>query len=151
MGAQCTCCCFVWSSKRRGKSKEHAKPSSKPIVKRISKEHLLGYVSSNDESSASRNGRPGAKSPPHQYSPPLSPPLKEGDTGSLGNGLENGTENCRNQTFDELRAAMRRAYHGLPLVLPLLRAGVRETAHEFRSQVHSRNPHLLILYATGLL
>ncbi|KAG0614010.1 hypothetical protein M758_6G144400 [Ceratodon purpureus] len=117
METQCTCCGFFWFSKKR----DHGKSSSKPIVKRISKEHLLAYTSSNEERNASRVGRQAAKSLNY-----YNPPPNESENGSQEDGGK--------QTFEELRAAMRRANHGLPLVLPLLRAGVKETSHEFRSQ-----------------
>ena len=122
METQCTCCGFFWSGKKSGKRDAKA---AKPIVKRISKEHLLGYAGESEESAnASKAGRQAAKAPSLNH---YNPPLNNAENASLENG--------RTQTFEELRAAMRRAHHGLPFVLPLLRAGVKETSHEFRSHV----------------
>lgn len=120
METQCTCCGFFWLGKKR----DHAKS---PIVKRVSKEHLLSYNSSEDSIDKAKAqykaaGRQAAKAPLNQYRPPKTEPDS------------NGHVESKALSFEELRASMRQAAK-LPLVLPLLKGGVKETSHEFRSQV----------------
>lgn len=114
-----SCCGFNFFGKKK---RDHGSKSKPPIVKRISKEHLLSYVSS-EETLDKKLGRRASKQELPRYRPP------------------EGTEETNNgggasMSFDELRASMRQAASmaKLPLVLPLLNRGVKETSHEFRSQ-----------------
>jgi hypothetical protein len=99
---------------KRSSAGREAQSSSKPgIVKRISKEHLLGYAAEENAKAAKSNAA-AAKSqspaPLNLYCPP---------------------------NTDHVSS------HGPLLVLPLLRAGVKETRHEFRSNVYTHISPLL--------
>lgn len=108
---------------RKKGSGGEGKCSSKPIVKRISKEHLLGYSAELDDKAAHQVVRQVAKFPPTSYRPPEEEQVGE------AHRVEG-----RLYPFKELRGSR------APLILPLLRAGVKETRHEFRSQVRDRPP-----------
>lgn len=118
MDNHCTCCCGLFWFRKSSSSGKEAKSSSKPgIVKRISKEHLLSYsVEENNHETATRKQQLARKQSTAEL--PLNthycPPYKLESGVSLG-----------------------------PLVLPLLRAGVKETRHEFKSQVPAHPSQLL--------
>ena len=98
---------------KRSSAGREAQSSSKPgIVKRISKEHLLGYAAEENAKAAKSNAAAKSQSPAplNLYCPP-------------------NTEHVSS--------------HGPLLVLPLLRAGVKETRHEFRSNVYTHIGPLL--------
>ncbi|XP_024387223.1 serine/threonine-protein kinase GRIK1 isoform X2 [Physcomitrium patens] len=115
MDKQCGCCGLLWLRKKG--SGGEGKCSSKPIVKRISKEHLLGNSAELDDKAAHQVVRQVAKFPPTSYRPPEEEQVGE------AHRVEG-----RLYPFKELRGSR------APLILPLLRAGVKETRHEFRSQ-----------------
>lgn len=97
---------------KRSSAGREAQSSSKPgIVKRISKEHLLGYAAEENAKAAKSNAAAKSQSPAplNLYCPP-------------------NTEHVTS--------------HGPLLVLPLLRAGVKETRHEFRSNDSDGNKML---------
>lgn len=115
MDKQCAYCCgLFWFGKRSsssGNSEAAKSSSSKPgIVKRISKEHLLSYSVEAENLEAATHVKQLARKQSAAELPlntHYCPPCKLAESvGSRG-----------------------------PLVLPLLRAGVKETRHEFRSQV----------------
>lgn len=119
-----SCCGFNFFGKKKRDHGSKSKPP--PIVKRISKEHLLSYVSSEETLDKKLGPRRASKQELPRYRPP-----EESTEETTNNG------DGANMSFDELRASMRQAASmaKLPLVLPLLNRGVKETSHEFRSQV----------------
>ncbi|XP_024397441.1 serine/threonine-protein kinase GRIK1 isoform X2 [Physcomitrium patens] len=115
-------CCGLIRFKKKCSARD-VKPSSKPIVKRISKEHLLRYEAEEIEKAAVKlkTSRQATKSAPlNLYNPPLKVTV----------GNDHVVE--RKTTFKELQEAMKRARNAQA---PLLsRESVKETSHEFRSR-----------------
>ncbi|XP_024384722.1 serine/threonine-protein kinase GRIK1 [Physcomitrium patens] len=115
------CRCYGLFRFRRHGSGRDVKSSSKTIVKRISKEHLLRYEAEDVKKGSHKGGRPAAKSAPLSvYYPPLITTV----------GHDHDVE--RKISFKELQEAMKRA-SSLPQPL-LTRHRIKETCHEFRSR-----------------